>query len=329
LPARPQRPCHDRMLLQLACVGNGAGATWPSPQTRCIVFSRAPQYGWRRAAQSMFERFTDKARRVVILAQEDARLLSHNYIGAEHILLGLIQEGTGLAAQALESMGITHEAARQQVEEIVGRGQRQPTGHIPFTPQAKKALQLSLREAIHLGDNYIGTEHILLGLLREGDGPAIQVLEHLGVDPSQARRQVTDLARRKRSEDEPPTARAAGRFGRAGGKRQMLVDILAHLDSVESRLAALEHRVGAGPDVRDLDQEVAQIRLEKESAIDAQDFETAAMLRDRERQLLQERASRRQEWAIAHRDVPSLTDEIERLRAMLRQLGIEPRDGAA
>ena len=112
---------------------------------------------------SMFERFTDRARRVVVLAQEEARLLNHSYIGTEHILLGLIHEGEGVAAKALESLGISLEAVRSQVEEIIGQGGSSPSGHIPFTPRAKKVLELSLREALQLGHNYIGTEHILLG----------------------------------------------------------------------------------------------------------------------------------------------------------------------
>ena len=124
----------------------------------------------------MFERFTDRARRVVVLAQEEARMLNHNYIGTEHILLGLIHEGEGVAAKALESLGISLEAVRQQVEEIIGQGQQAPSGHIPFTPRAKKVLELSLREALQLGHNYIGTEHILLGLIREGDGVAVKIL---------------------------------------------------------------------------------------------------------------------------------------------------------
>ena len=131
----------------------------------------------------MFERFTDRARRVVVLAQEEARMLNHNYIGTEHILLGLIHEGEGVAAKALESLGISLEAVRQQVEEIIGQGQQAPSGHIPFTPRAKKVLELSLREALQLGHNYIGTEHILLGLIREGDGVAAQVLVKLGRRP--------------------------------------------------------------------------------------------------------------------------------------------------
>ncbi|MCK1810177.1 MULTISPECIES: ATP-dependent Clp protease ATP-binding subunit [Micromonospora] len=141
----------------------------------------------------MFERFTDRARRVVVLAQEEARMLNHNYIGTEHILLGLIHEGEGVAAKALESLGISLEGVRQQVEEIIGQGQQAPSGHIPFTPRAKKVLELSLREALQLGHNYIGTEHILLGLIREGEGVAAQVLVKLGADLNRVRQQVIQL----------------------------------------------------------------------------------------------------------------------------------------
>ncbi len=141
----------------------------------------------------MFERFTDRARRVVVLAQEEARMLSHNYIGTEHILLGLIHEGEGVAAKALESLDISLEAVRAQVEEIIGQGQQAPSGHIPFTPRAKKVLELSLREALQLGHSYIGTEHILLGLIREGEGVAAQVLQKLGADLNRVRQQVIQL----------------------------------------------------------------------------------------------------------------------------------------
>ena len=141
----------------------------------------------------MFERFTDRARRVVVLAQEEARLLNHSYIGTEHILLGLIHEGEGVAAKALETLGISLEAVRAQVEEIIGQGGSSPSGHIPFTPRAKKVLELSLREALQLGHNYIGTEHILLGLIREGEGVAAQVLVKLGADLSRVRQQVIQL----------------------------------------------------------------------------------------------------------------------------------------
>src|SRR5476651_1119129 len=143
----------------------------------------------------MFERFTDRARRVVVLAQEEARMLNHNYIGTEHILLGLIHEGEGVAAKALESLGISLEAVRQQVEEIIGQGQQAPSGHIPFTPRSKKVLELSLREALQMGHNYIGTEHILLGMIREGEGVAAQVLIRRGSDLNGVRAMVlTELS---------------------------------------------------------------------------------------------------------------------------------------
>jgi hypothetical protein len=141
----------------------------------------------------MFERFTDRARRVVVLAQEEARFLNHNYIGTEHILLGLVHEDRGVAARALAELGISLDAVRAQVKQIVGQGQSAPTGHIPFTPRAKKGLELSLREAIQLRCDYIGTEHILLGVVREGEGVAAQVLVNLGAGLDQVRHQVIGL----------------------------------------------------------------------------------------------------------------------------------------
>jgi ATP-dependent Clp protease ATP-binding subunit ClpC len=141
----------------------------------------------------LFERFTDRARRVLVLAQEEARLLNHSFIGTEHILLGLIHEGEGLAAKALESLGISLEAVREKVEETIGPAGTAPTGSPPFTPRAKKVLELSLREALQLGHNYIGTEHMLLGLVREGEGVAAQVLVSLGADLSRVRQQVIQL----------------------------------------------------------------------------------------------------------------------------------------
>jgi ATP-dependent Clp protease ATP-binding subunit ClpC len=142
----------------------------------------------------MFQRFTDRARRVVVRAQDEARTLNHDYIGTEHLLLGLIHEGVGgMAAKALESMGISPDAVRERVEEVNGRGEQAPSGHIPFTPQAKEVLKLALDESIQLGHQYIGTEHILLGLIREGDGVAARVLTGLGADLNGARDQVIRL----------------------------------------------------------------------------------------------------------------------------------------
>jgi ATP-dependent Clp protease ATP-binding subunit ClpC len=183
----------------------------------------------------MFERFTDRARRVVVLAQEDARLLHHNYIGTEHILLGLLHEQDGIGAQALTSLGISLEAVRSQVEEIIGHGEKAPPGHVPFTPRAKKVLELSLREALQLGHNYIGTEHILLGLIREGEGVAAQVLVMLGADLSSVRQQTIQLLSGytgpRDPNDDPPAQAFQAR----------LVDLVERLDQSEAmRMTTLE-----------------------------------------------------------------------------------------
>src|SRR5271165_2964525 len=159
----------------------------------------------------LFERFTDRARRVLVLAQEEARLLNHSFIGTEHILLGLIHEGEGLAAKALESLGISLEAVREKVEETIGPAGSAPTGSPPFTPRAKKVLELSLREALQLGHNYIGTEHMLLGLVREGEGVAAQVLVSLGADLSRVRQQVIQLLSGYQGKD--PSGATAGPGG--------------------------------------------------------------------------------------------------------------------
>jgi ATP-dependent Clp protease ATP-binding subunit ClpC len=177
----------------------------------------------------MFERFTNRARRVVVLAQEEARMLNHNYIGTEHLLLGLIHEGEGVAAKALESLGISLDAVRQQVEEIIGRGQGPASGHIPFTPRAKKVLELSLREALQLGHTYIGTEHILLGLIREGDGVAAQILVGSGVDLNRARQQVIQLVH---------GTPVGGELTPVGAD-----DLQDRLASIATRLAVIERRL--------------------------------------------------------------------------------------
>jgi ATP-dependent Clp protease ATP-binding subunit ClpC len=274
----------------------------------------------------MFERFTDRARRVVVLAQEEARMLNHNYIGTEHILLGLINEGEGVAAKALESLGISLDAVRQQVEEIIGQGQQAPSGKIPFTPQAKKVLELSLREALQLKHNYIGTEHILLGLIREGDGVAARVLVKLGADLDRVRQQVIQLLHGYQGR-EPVSALSAAQ------ELRLLPAVKTRLEAVEQRLTAIEQRVGTGPDTSGLDEEIAQVRRDKEAAVDAQDFARAATLRGREKELLGSKAARQEQWVAGQPTLPDLAgrcqqlaDEIERLRGALRQHGIDPQD---
>ncbi|GAA4931394.1 ATP-dependent Clp protease ATP-binding subunit [Streptomonospora halophila] len=208
----------------------------------------------------MFERFTDRARRVVVLAQEEARMLNHNYIGTEHILLGLIHEGEGVAAKALESLGISLEAVRQQVEEIIGQGQQAPSGHIPFTPRAKKVLELSLREALQLGHNYIGTEHILLGLIREGEGVAAQVLVKLGADLNRVRQQVIQLlhgyqgkepqATGASSESTPSTSLVLDQFGRnltQAARESNLDPVIGRDQEIERVMQVLSRRTKNNP----------------------------------------------------------------------------------
>src|SRR5213082_1681241 len=195
----------------------------------------------------MFERFTDRARRVVVLAQEEARMLNHNYIGTEHILLGLIHEGEGVAAKALESLGISLEGVRQQVEEIIGQGQQAPSGHIPFTPRAKKVLELSLREALQLGHNYIGTEHILLGLIREGEGVAAQVLVKLGADLNRVRQQVLQLLSGYQGGKES-TETGSGR-GEGTPSSSLVLDQFGRNMTVLAREGKLDPDIGRGKEI--------------------------------------------------------------------------------
>jgi prophage maintenance system killer protein len=251
----------------------------------------------RTQPRGMFQRFTDRARRVVVLAQEEARLLRHSYVGTEHILLGLLHEGEGVAARALESLGINREAARQQVEQIIGQGQQAPGGHIPFTPRAKKVLELSLREALALGHNYVGTEHILLGMLREGHGVAAQVLTGLGMGHAQVRERVLGLLAGECEEIDP-----------------------------QAQLAA---------DLVDAAEQLTQIQQDKEAAFDAGDLGAAAALRDREKQLLADKLRLENQLTAGAAGQAILAEnqrlrgELQRLRGLLRQHGIEPDSGSA
>jgi ATP-dependent Clp protease ATP-binding subunit ClpC len=187
----------------------------------------------------MFERFTDGARRAIVFAQDEARELNHSYIGTEHLLLGLMRDDEGVAAQALQELEIRRDAVREQVTETIGRGERPPSGHIPFTPRAKKVLELSLRESLQLNHTYIGTEHILLGLVGEGEGVAAQVLVNLGGSLNRVRDKVIELA--------PPGTGEGPEVSiplRRSGPRGPLDEVMRRLEAMEYRLAAIERHLG-------------------------------------------------------------------------------------
>jgi ATP-dependent Clp protease ATP-binding subunit ClpC len=262
----------------------------------------------------MFERFTDRARRVVVLAQEEARMLEHNYIGTEHLLLGLIHEGEGVAAKALRALDVDLDTLRREVEALVGRGQQPMSGHIPFTPQAKKVLELALRESVQLGHDYIGTEHLLLGLLREGEGPAAQVLQQRGIELNTVRQEVIRLLHGYQAGE--GRRRRRGAWARPGGEVTTLEEISHQLRVLGVRLAAIEEKLGIEepPErqrLRGIDAEIARVRRQKESAIDEQDFEQAARLRDEEKRLLSDRRAAEHSWLVAER---------------VREAGVVPED---
>lgn len=196
----------------------------------------------------MFERFTDRARRVVVLAQEESQRLSHNYIGSEHLLLGLLAEREGVAARALESLNVTLTAAREQVEEIIGPGQQTPRGHIPFTPRAKKILELALREALTMGSEVINTEHLLLGLIDEGDGVGAQILQRLGATAQAVREAVARLisADPEAAEVTGPGSepRAVSVTRRVLTRVEALTEVKDLLASIDRRLSAIERHLG-------------------------------------------------------------------------------------
>jgi len=251
----------------------------------------------RKQPKGMFQRFTDRARRVVVLAQEEARLLGHNHVGTEHLLLALLYEGEGIAARALESLGISRENMVGQVEEITGRGQHTRPGHIPFAPRTKKVLELSLREALALGHHYIGTEHLLLALLRDGEGVGAQVLTRLGGDDARVRERVIDLL--------------TGRAGPSDPRTGMVPETVF-------------------TDLVDAAEQLVRVRQQKEAAFDAGDLDTAAALRDQEKRLLADK-QRLENQLTPHVDVQAviaenqrLRREVNRLRDLLRQHGIEP-----
>jgi ATP-dependent Clp protease ATP-binding subunit ClpA len=313
----------------------------------------------------MFERFTNQARRVVVLAQEESRSLNHNYIGTEHLLLGLLREGRGTGAKALESLDVTLEAVRGEVETRIGRGNQEQSGHIPFTPRAKKTLELSLRESLVVGQDYIGTGHLLLGLMRKGDGVGVEILVSLGTDLNVLRARVVELLPDDTEEGAgagPPVRTVKTRTERLSGPVQGL------LDSIDARLTTIEGHLGitrSVPDeLRTYDRRIAKVVGAKEEAIERQEFERAAALREEEKQLRSERAraevkleeARLREAAQAESEpepgdgpaaedgldeasaagtadeVTRLQAEVARLLALLREHGVdlgEPQDPPA
>jgi len=268
-------------------------ARTPSPA------KEAPMHGWlpnlRRTAgrkeDLMFRRFSPRAREVIISAQQEARALHHNYIGTEHVLLGLLRDREGVAGRALQVLGISPETVREQILDIIGEGHQEPAGHIPFTPRTKKVLELAVREAVQLGHLYVGTEHILLGLVREGDGVGWHVLSRLGVTVPKVRDQVLELASQDR--------RAAS-------------------------------HVIAPPGIRDYDTRIELARQAKDTAVDARDFDRAAAARESEKELVAGRDRLIAQWsagvdvATLGRELDWLRDEVNRLQGLLLQNGIEP-----
>ncbi len=244
-----------------------------------------------RKGDLMFRRFSPRAREVIISAQQEARALHHNYIGTEHVLLGLLRDREGVAGRALQVLGISPETVREQILDIIGEGHQEPAGHIPFTPRTKKVLELAVREAVQLGHLYVGTEHILLGLVREGDGVGWHVLSRLGVTVPKVRDQVLELASQDR--------RAAG-------------------------------HVIAPPGIRDYDTRIELARQAKDTAVDARDFDGAAAARESEKELVAGRDRLIAQWsagvdvATLGRELDWLRDEVNRLQGLLLQNGIEP-----
>ncbi len=269
-------------------------------RSRIPLSDRIKKATTRRQPKGSFHRFTSQARRAVHLAQEEARLLRHNYVGTEHLLLGLLYKGDGVAAEALQSLHISRGDVRGQVEEIIGYGETAAVpGHLPFTPRSKKVLELSLREAMLLGHHQIGTEHVLLAIIREGEGLAAQVLVRLG----------TDLP---------------------GTRERVLAVLQAH---EEAGWPARAPRVAS--EFVDVSEQLAQVRRRKETAFDAGQADIAAALRDRERDLLADQV-RLEHELTASSDLTALIAEnqrlhgdVVRLRDLLRQHGIEPDGGSA
>jgi len=272
------------------------------PRPELPLIGRIKEATLRTRRKGMFMQFTDRARRVVVLAENESRGLGHGFTGTEHLLLGLLAEGEGVAALALESLGISLEETRDGVEEIAGRGHGAPAGHIPFTPPAKQVLERALQEALQLGHTYIGTEHLLLSLLAEDDGIAAQVLAGRGAGHALVRERVVALL--------------TGRYEQADPKTRMV-------------------RLPVPAALADVTEQLRQVQRQKTAAFEAGDLDSTAALRAREKQLRAEKLRLEHQWA-AGVDVRAVIAEnqrvhreLDRLRDLLRQHGIKPDGGTA
>jgi ATP-dependent Clp protease ATP-binding subunit ClpA len=284
----------------------------------------------RGRVPDMLERFSDQACRVVIRARDEARALNHNWIGTEHLMLGLIGEDSGMAAQVLESLGISLAAARWLVEVIIGRVGQAPSGQLQFTPRAAKVLELA--SGLSLGYDDVGSWHILLGLLREGDGVGAIVLVTLGADQNRVGLRVTQLLNKDRGQEAPGEGSGLDELARA----RLMDNPLARIDALDRRLGSVEHQLSLHPDLGNPDQQTMTVRRETAATVGMQEFETATGLRRPETQRPAPRSPR--QWRLERatagqlplaRELARLYAELDKLRAILRENGIDPGDDPA
>jgi hypothetical protein len=278
----------------------------------------------------MLERFSDQACRVVVRARDEARALNHSWIGTEHLMLALIGEGSGMAAQVLESLGTSLEATRWLVEVIIGRVEQAPSGQLQFTPRAAKVLELA--SGLSHGYDHVGSWHILLGLLREGDGVGAMVLVTLGADQNRVGLRVTQLLNMDRGEEVPGEGSGLDERARA----RLLDNPLARIDALDLRLASVERSLSLHPDPGDLDQQTVTVRRETAATVDMQEFEAATELRlyqPRRPELRSPRQSRLERATAGQlplaRELARVYAELDKLRAVLREHGIDPGDDPA
>jgi Clp amino terminal domain, pathogenicity island component len=278
----------------------------------------------------VLERFSDQACRVVVRSREEARALNHNWIGTEHLMLALIAEGSGVAAQVLESLGISLAAARWLVEATMGRVEQAPSGELRFTPRATKVLELA--SGLSPGSDHTDTWHVLLGLLREGEGVGAMVLFTLGADLYRVGLRVTQLLSNNRGQDAPDVGSGLDQQAHA----RLLDNPLARIDALDRRLALVERSLSLDSDLGDLEQQTVTVRRETVAAVDMQEFEIVTGLRPNETQrpAAQSPRQRRLERAAAGqlplaRELGRLYGELDKLRAILREHGIDPGDDRA